>query len=62
VLSKLFWPVTKLFEYKVTGTVGQPKAEPLYVVPKILLMPLQPFKTIKELLVEEPKPTEKRPD
>jgi hypothetical protein len=55
VISKLFWPVTKLFEYKVTGTLNEPKAEPLYVVPKILLMPLHPIRTVKEMFSEEPK-------
>ena len=29
VFSTVLWPVTKLFEYKVTGTLGAPKAEPV---------------------------------
>jgi hypothetical protein len=54
--------VTKLFEYKMTGTLDQPKAEPLYVLPKILLLPFHPFRTLKELLTEEEKnPAEKPP-
>ena len=53
IISKVFWPVTKLFEYKVTGTLLEPKAEPLYVFPKILLMPFHPFKTIKNFLEEQ---------
>ncbi len=62
VISKILWPVTKLFEYKMTGTLDQPKAEPLYVVPKILLLPFHPFKTLRELLTEEEKnPAEKPP-
>ena len=28
-------PATKMFEYKVTGTLALPKAEPLYFIPKI---------------------------
>jgi len=53
VISKMFWPVTKLFEYKITGNVMDPKAEPLYVVPRVLLMPFHPFKTLKGLFVPE---------
>jgi hypothetical protein len=52
VVSKVFWPVTKLFEYKVTGTFGKPKAEPLFI-PKILLMPLHPIRTLRELVEPE---------
>jgi hypothetical protein len=55
LLSKVLWPVAKVFEYEVTGTLGNPKAEPVYVIPKLLLFPLQPFKTIRDLMVvEEP--------
>ena len=61
VISKVFWPVTKLFEYKVTGTLSEPKAEPLYILPKILLMPFHPFKALKNMLNEEPKEEEKKP-
>jgi hypothetical protein len=53
VVSKVLWPVTKLFEYKVTGTLDAPKAEPLYVVPKVLLFPFTPVKTLKELFAPE---------
>jgi hypothetical protein len=48
--------VTKLFEYKVTGTLGQPKIEPVYFVPKLVLMPFHPIRTIKELFPEESPP------
>ena len=61
-LSKIFWPVTKIFEYRVTGTLDQPKTEPLYAIPKMLLMPLHPIRTFKEMLANEPKkPAEKIP-
>jgi hypothetical protein len=52
VVSKILWPVTKLFEYKVTGTFSKPKAEPLYI-PKIFLMPFHPLRTLRELLEPE---------
>lgn len=54
VVSLALWPLTKLFEYKVSGTLAQPKSEPLYV-PKLLLFPLHPLRTLKELFSEEPK-------
>jgi hypothetical protein len=49
LVSKIFWPFTKLFEYKVTGTFTKPKAEPLYI-PKALLMPFHPLRTMREFL------------
>ena len=55
LLSKLFWPVTKLFEYRIHGTLDQPKTEPLYIVPKLLLLPLHPFRTLKGMFPEEKK-------
>jgi hypothetical protein len=47
LVSDVLWPVSKLFEYKVTGTLKNPKSEPLYVVPKILLMPLHPIRSLE---------------
>jgi hypothetical protein len=52
VVSKVLWPVTKIFEYKVTGTFGKPKAEPLFI-PKIFMMPFHPLRTLRELLEGE---------
>jgi hypothetical protein len=49
IISILFAPVTKLFEYKVTGTLENPKKEPVYV-PRLLLLPLHPIRTIEELI------------
>jgi hypothetical protein len=49
VVSTALWPVSKLFEYKVTGTLADPKLEPVYLVPKIFLAPLHPIKSIKEI-------------
>ena len=57
VVSTVFWPVTKLFEYKVSGTLSQPKAEPVFLLPKVMLLPFQmpfhPFRTLKGLLPED---------
>jgi hypothetical protein len=53
VVSTVFWPVTKLFEYKVTGSLGQPKLDPVYFVPKIVQMPFHPFRTLKDMMPED---------
>jgi hypothetical protein len=62
-VSLAFWPVTKIFEYRVTGSLAEPKAEPLFIIPRIVLMPLHPLRTFKELLPEEshPNPTNAPP-
>ena len=51
VLSLALWPVSKTFEYKITGTIHDPRSEPVFV-PKILFFPLHPVQTIKEMLRE----------
>ena len=48
LVSLLTTPLTKIFEYKVSGTLTEPKLEPVYI-PKLFLFPLRPFKTLKEL-------------
>ena len=55
VLSLFLTPLTKLFEYKVTGTLGQPRLEPLYLIPKVLLFPLNPIENLKDLFPVQPK-------
>jgi hypothetical protein len=52
LVSTVFWPVTKIFEFKVTGTLEKPKTEPVYLIPKILLMPLHPLRSLKDLAPE----------
>jgi hypothetical protein len=52
LVSTVFWPVTKLFEYKVTGSLDEPKAEPLYLLPRVVLMPLHPVSALKGLFPE----------
>lgn len=57
IVSTVLWPVTKLFEYKVTGTLDDPKAEPVFLIPKVMLLPFQmpfhPIRTLKGLLPED---------
>ena len=48
LVSTALWPVSKLFEYRVTGKLNNPKSEPVYV-PKFLLMPLHPVKSFEEM-------------
>ncbi len=52
VLSTVLWPVTKIFEYKIGGTLAKPEAEPLFI-PKFLMMPFHPLRTLRELGGEE---------
>src|ERR1044072_1534104 len=48
IVSLVFSPLSKLFEYRVTGTLHEPQKEPLYI-PKPFLFPLHPFLTFKQL-------------
>lgn len=52
-VSTILWPVSKMFEYKVTGTLAKPEMEPLYIVPKIFLAPLHPMKAIKGMFEDD---------
>jgi hypothetical protein len=54
LVSTVFWPVSKLFEYRVSGTLATPTTEPVFIIPKIMLMPFHPFKTLKGLRQEDP--------
>jgi len=59
LLSFLTSPMTKVFEYRVTGSLGNPKSEPRFI-PKFLLLPLRPFQTIREFLApDKPEPEKK---
>ena len=57
VVSTVLWPVSKLFEYKVTGTLDHPRTEPVFLIPKLVLLPFQmpfhPVRTLKGLMPEE---------
>jgi hypothetical protein len=49
LLSLALSPFTKLFEYKVTGTLTHPKSEPQYDITKLLMVPLNPFQALRQL-------------
>ncbi len=59
-VSAALWPVSKLFAYKITGTLEEPKSEPVYI-PKVLLLPFSPFKTLGELFAPSPADTNTPP-
>jgi hypothetical protein len=48
LLSKAFTPLSKLFEYRITGSVHEPVLEPVYV-PKFILFLLHPFHSLKSI-------------
>ena len=50
LVSTVLWPVSKLFEYRVTGPLNNPKSEPVYVLPKLLMVPLHPIRTLEEII------------
>jgi hypothetical protein len=50
LVSTVLWPVSKLFEYHVTGPLTDPRSEPIYVLPKLLLLPLHPIRTLQEMI------------
>jgi hypothetical protein len=51
LVSTVLWPVSKLFEYHVTGPLKDPKSEPVYVLPKLLLFPLHPIRTLEDIII-----------
>ncbi|MFM2295083.1 MAG: hypothetical protein RLZZ350_1496 [Verrucomicrobiota bacterium] len=53
VISTVLTPLTKALQYKVTGTLGKPVAEPAYI-PKPLMFPLHPIQSVKELFSTKP--------
>jgi hypothetical protein len=49
VFSFFLWPVSKVFEYQITGTLKDPKREPAYFGTRVLLMPLNPIRSMEEM-------------
>lgn len=49
IASTLLWPVGKLFEYRVTGTLKDPKTTPVYVPTKVLMFPLHPIRSLEDI-------------
>jgi hypothetical protein len=61
LVSTVFWPVSKMFEYRVTGTLSDPKLDPVYIVPKLMQIPTLPFRFLRGLLPEESPPRTNSP-
>lgn len=66
LLSTVLSPVGKLFEYRVSGTLDNPKLEDVYLIPRIIFLPFQPFKTLQSIFREDEKkegepPAERKP-
>ncbi len=51
-VSTLLTPMAKLLPFRISGTLKEPKYEPIYV-PKILLVPFNPIQTLEELFAPE---------
>lgn len=52
VISLVLWPVSKTFEYRVSGAISHPKSDPVYI-PRILFLPVHPVQTLKDMAPEE---------
>jgi hypothetical protein len=57
IVSLALAPVSKLFEYDVKGTLGQPKMALRYI-PNFLLAPFRPIQTLREILPPEKQKTD----
>jgi len=49
LISTVLWPLTKIFEYRLSGTLAEPVAEPVHI-PRLLFMALEPFKALQGVL------------
>jgi hypothetical protein len=53
LLRLALWPVTKVLEYKMTGTLADPQPEPLYI-PKLIYRPLlHPWQTLEDFFTPD---------
>jgi len=53
LISFALTPLSKIFEYKITGSLNHPEMNPTYI-PKFLMMTLRPFHTLKHLTNGQP--------
>jgi len=61
IMNLTFRPMAKLLEYKVSGHLAEPTLEPVYI-PKFLLLPLNPLRSLEELLAPRPPVTRLVPE
>ena len=50
ILNTVIFPFSKLFEYRVTGTLADPQSTELNDLAKLILAPLHPLKSLKTIL------------
>jgi hypothetical protein len=48
LLSLALWPISKVFEYRISGTLAEPKITPVYFVPKIMRLPVDILREMRE--------------
>jgi hypothetical protein len=60
VVSLALWPLAKVFEFKISGTLAAPKSEPLYI-PRLLFFPFHPVKTLRDIFTENEPATPPKP-
>lgn len=61
MVSTVLRPIAKALEFKVTGTLAQPQAAPVYI-PKVFLLPFSPVQSLRELFPEKPAATNAPPE
>jgi hypothetical protein len=54
-------PVSKIFEYKITGTLTNPQSKSVYLVPNLILAPLHPVRTLKGLFGHDEQKSQRPP-
>lgn len=53
VVSTILSPVAKLFAYRITGTMKEPKSEPIYIPAPVMIL-FSPFQSLGELFTPAP--------
>jgi hypothetical protein len=61
IVSLVLKPLTKLLEYKVTGTLSQPKPAPVYFISRLIFLPLHPFRSLDEMFPDNSSSTNAPP-
>jgi hypothetical protein len=61
VLSTVLLPVSKIFEYRVSGTIAEPNPQPVWFIPRLLFLPFAPVKSLQDIFAPNAKPGEKAP-
>jgi hypothetical protein len=60
ILDLVTSPITRIFEYKVTGTLAKPVSIPINIPPRLLMVPFQALRDIVEAAGGVKKKTEKK--